>query len=199
MRLKTKRDIKKAGAVIVILVIGVFAGAALFGDSGTSSQGENRTFVQQIQESVSGTTSSITSTYEPYTVQVIDVTDDMMYKEEYYTKRKYNEISGTGVHISIKNNAGEILNTEIINFGIVYDDGTQQEALEYYNSDFIGVGYSTLPEYIHLYPGAKEEYYFAFEKIDREKNPKLTIRFIKGRFTSDAQLDTKTISLSPYL
>lgn len=199
MRHKTKQNIKKAGIVLAVLAIGIFAGAALTGDADTSSSPENRTFLQDVQESIVGATSAVTSTYEPYTVEVIDVTDDQLYKEEYYTNRKYDKLSGTDIHISIRNNAEEILNTEIINVGIVYNDGTQQEALEYYKSDFIGVSYSRLPEYIDLYPSAKGEYHFAFGKIDRDKSPKLTIRFLKGRFTSNPQLDTKVISLSPHI
>jgi len=197
MRLKTKRQIKKAGAVIVILVIGVFAGAALFGDSGTS-QGENRTFVQELQESISGATSTVTSTYEPYSVKVISVQDDMLYQVD-WMGREYNEVSGTDVHIVITNNADEVLNTELINVGIVYNDGTQKEALKYYQSSLLGVSYSSVTEYINLYPSAQKECHIAFEKIDRDKNPKLSLRFVDGRFTPDAGYTNKVIDLSPYL
>jgi hypothetical protein len=190
MRHKTKQNIKKAGTVFAVLIVGIFAGAALFGDSDTSSSPENRTFVQELQESISGVTSSVTSTYEPYTVEVIGIEDAPIYTFK-------GLVNADNVHISIKNNDDKTHVFVITQAGIVYEDGVQQSASEIRTSlDRYNQLYGNE---VSLYPEAKSDFYIAFEDIDKSRNPKMAFTCIVDGRDETKTVKQHSILLTPYL
>lgn len=192
---RSKRRIKTAVKYGLVLTIGLFIGSAFVGSSTPSADGD--TFLDKVSAAVDQVKTGLNtpSTYK-YSVDVLSIKPDSIdgletvYK--YYegignisTGRTEIKVDISDIELQISNNRDESITLDFVHHGIVYDDGSQENVFrdsfnfnvpsKYMYSNFLKNG-----EQFTLLPNANKVFHIPFNKIDRNRDPKLIIAYIEN-------------------
>ena len=172
----SKLRIKNAVKYGLILTIGIFIGSALIGSSTPSTVGDT------ILDTVTNTINQVKTVNIPpasaykYSVEILSIEPDSI--------SGYEPDGISDIELQITNNRDESITLDFERYGIVYNDGQQISLIKESWTRIIPSKYICSNilsgDQFTLLPNGKNIVHLAFDKIDKNKDPKLIISFVEN-------------------